>query len=183
MIRHILFIQGGGEGGYEEDAKLAGSLRSLLGAAYKVHYPRMATDEALPDFGWPEQIGCAFDAIESDVILAGHSLGASMLLKWLSSGQVRKKITGIFLISTPFWSSDENWIQGLKLKEDFADQLPGNVPVFLYHSRDDEVVSVEHLAVYRQKLPYATIREIESGGHQLNYDLSLVANDIKNQLK
>jgi hypothetical protein len=39
--------------------------------------------------------------------------------------------------------------------------------IFLYHSRDDEVVSFSDFAIYKQKLPQATIREIERGGHQL----------------
>lgn len=91
----------------------------------------------------------------------------------------KKKIGGIFLISTPFWSGDEDWKQGLKLRENFPDTLPKNVPIFLYHCRDDEEVPFEHLSVYAQKLPQATVREIASGGHQLNNNLSLVANDIK----
>jgi hypothetical protein len=35
------------------------------------------------------------------------------------------------------------------------------------------------MALYPQKLPQATVREIASGGHQLNNDLTLVAKDIK----
>ena len=37
--KQVLFIQGGGEGGYEADAKLAASLQKGLGAAYNVRYP------------------------------------------------------------------------------------------------------------------------------------------------
>lgn len=178
MTRDVLFIQGGGNGGYEADTKLAASLQQLLGAAYKVHYPRLLSDTARPDFGWPEQIGKQLALINREVILVGHSLGASMLLKYLSENKVSSTITGIFLISTPFWRGEEEWVQGLKLNDDFAGKLPQDTPIFLYHSRDDEEVSVANLALYRQKLPQATVREIASGGHQLNNDLTLVANDI-----
>nr|WKN40131.1 alpha/beta hydrolase [Tunicatimonas sp. TK19036] len=179
MNNQVLFIQGGGNGGFEEDATLAASLQTELGAAYKVHYPRMPSDETLLDFGWLQQIDHEITVINGEVILVGHSLGASMLLKYLSENQVRKKIIGLFLIATPFWRGDENWVQGLMLKEDFANDLPKSTPIFLYHCRDDEEVSFEHLAVYRQKLPNATIRQIESGGHQLNNDLSMIAKDVK----
>jgi hypothetical protein len=179
MVKQLLFIQGGGDGGYQEDAKLVASLRTLLGANYEVHYPRINSDETLPDFGWVQQIDKEINAIVNEVILVAHSLGASMLLKCLSANEVRKQISGIFLISAPFWSGDENWVQGLKLDEEFADKLPEKVPIFLYHCRDDEEVPFKHLALYRQKLPYAMIREIESGGHQLNNDLSLIVDDIK----
>jgi hypothetical protein len=40
MNKHVLFIQGGGEGAYEDDAKVVDSLRKALGAAYYLHYPR-----------------------------------------------------------------------------------------------------------------------------------------------
>jgi hypothetical protein len=34
-------------------------------------------------------------------------------------------------------------------------------------------------ALYKEKLPRATIREFDGHGHQFNYDLSEVARDIK----
>jgi predicted alpha/beta hydrolase family esterase len=129
--------------------------------------------------GEKKQIDKEISSINGDLILAGHSLGASMLLKYLSESRVQKKIAGIFLISTPFWSGEEDWKQDFKLQENFAGKLPEDVPVFLYHCRDDEEVPFAHLGLYAQNLPQATVREIASGGHQLNNDLSLVAKDIK----
>jgi predicted alpha/beta hydrolase family esterase len=179
MHKHVLFIQGGGgDEDYEADSKLVASLRDTLGDAYTVHYPRMR-DESSPDFGRIKQIGEEISLINDEIILAGHSLGASMLLKYLSESEVTQKIAGIFLISTPYWSGHEDWQQGLKLHENFADTLPKNVPIFLYQTRDDEVVPFDHLSFYARKLPAAIVREIENGGHQLNNDLSLVAKDIK----
>jgi predicted alpha/beta hydrolase family esterase len=85
MNKHILFIQGGGNGGYETDKKLVTSLRKALGAAYEVHYPKMLHDETTPDFArqWLKQIGQEISSAADEMILAGHSLGASMLLKYL----------------------------------------------------------------------------------------------------
>ncbi len=40
MIKQVLFVHGGGQGAYEEDKKLAASLRDVLGAAYDVRHPR-----------------------------------------------------------------------------------------------------------------------------------------------
>lgn len=178
MRYHVLFIQGGGGNeDYEADAKLVASLREALGSAYIIHYP-LLSDESSPDFGRTKQIGKEISLIKSEIILVGHSLGASMLLKYLSENEIKKKIAGVFLISTPFWSGHEDWKQGLKLHEDFPDKLPKNVPVFLYHCQDDEVVPFQHLALYARKLVQATVREVKSGGHQFNNDLSIVANDI-----
>jgi pimeloyl-ACP methyl ester carboxylesterase len=53
------------------------------------------------------------------------------------------------------------------------------VPIFLYHSRDDEWVPFAHLAMFAERIPQAIIREFDGRGHQFNNDLSEVAEDIK----
>lgn len=174
----ILFIQGGGEGGYEADKKPVASLRKELSPGYELHYPEIKPDLAAPDFGWLHQIGFEISRMPDRFILTGHSFGASMILKWLSENNTAKTVTGIFLIATPFWRGDEDWIQGIKLGEDFAEQLPDEAPVFFYHAKDDEEVPFSHSEHYREKIPKATFREIDQGGHQFNDDLSLVAKDI-----
>jgi predicted alpha/beta hydrolase family esterase len=139
----------------------------------------MPSDETKPDFGWLQKIGSEIAASNGDLILAGHSLGASMLLKYLSENELRRNVTGVLLIATPFWSGDEDWVQGLKLSKDFARTFPKDIPAFFYHCHDDEEVPFDTLAIYKQKLPHAVIRPIEKGGHQLDSDLSAVAEDIK----
>ena len=179
MNKHILFIQGGGEGGYKVDKALVASLQTALGKGYDIDYPEIKSDESAPDFGWSQQIGKKISDAKSDMIAVGHSFGASMILKYLSENSVNKKIAGIFLIATPFWNGNEDWQKGLKRQEDFADKLPEGVPIFFYHCQDDEEIPFSHLDHYKQRLTQATFREIKSGGHQLNNDLTLVANDIK----
>ncbi len=179
MSKHILFIQGGGEGGYEADAALVASLQTALGREFVIHYPEIKSDESAPDFGWTQQIGEKISEAKSDIILVGHSFGASMILKYLSEHSITKTIAGIFLIATPFWNGDEDWQTGLKLSEKFTDTLPDDVPIFLYHCQDDEEIPFSHFDHFKQKLAQATFRAIKKGGHQLNHDLVLVANDIK----
>ncbi len=179
MKQAVLFIHGGGENGYGTDSKLAASLESELGDDYKVYYPEMQADKEQPDFGWLQQIGDGVNSVEGDIILVGHSLGASMLLKYLTENEIGKRIKGIFLISTPFWHGDEDWVQGLKLKDDFADMLPDNTPIYLYHCLDDEEIPYSNFSLYRELLHSGEFCEIEKGGHQLDNDLSRVANDIK----
>jgi len=179
MPKHILFFHGSGsEEGHDTDAALAASLKSKLGASYSIHYP-VLTDDGTPDLGRRQQISREIAASEDGVILVGHSFGASMLLACLSEMEIRKKIAGIFLMGTPFWSGDEDWVQAYKLQPDFAKKLNPKIPLFLYHCRDDEEVPFAQLTIYKRQLPWASIREIPVGGHQLNNDLTLVANDIR----
>lgn len=178
-MKTLLFIQGGGNGGYEADKKVVSALTKLLSDDYKISYPKLKTDENEPDFGWLKQIGKEIKQLKGEFILAGHSLGASMLLKYLSENRISKKPAGIFLLATPFWSGDENWKQGLKLPEDFAKKLRLGSLIFFYHCRDDEEIPFENLAKYQNKVDGATFREIESGGHQFDKALEIVARDIK----
>lgn len=179
MKKQVLFIHGGGDDGYNTDAAMAASLKAALGNDYEVSYPQMLDDESAPDLGWLQQIGTAINNIQGEVILVGHSLGASLLLKYLSETKTSKKLSGIFLLAPPFWQGDKDWVQGLKLQPDFAGKLPENVPIFLYQSREDEVVPFEHFTMYTQKLRQATFLEFSKGDHQFNNDLEFVAREIE----
>ncbi len=178
MKKQLLFIQGAGEGAYEEDEKLVANLREKLGKQYEVWYPKMPDDDNAGYEAWKEQIAKNLLDIEGEVILVGHSFGASMLLKYLSEERLKSPVAGLFLIATPYWRS-EDWQKEYALEEDFAKQLPKNLPIVFYHSRDDDIVPFEHLGRYKEKLPQATFLEVDKGGHQLNNDLSKVAHDIQ----
>jgi predicted alpha/beta hydrolase family esterase len=180
MKKQVLFLQGGGDDGYTADLKLVASLKKELGDTYDISYPKLQTNENLPDFGWLKQIGEEIGKLNDDAILVAHSLGASLLFKYFTENKITKQLAGIFLLSTPFWSGDEDWKQGLKLPEDFAEKLPENCPLYFYQAHDDEEVPFSHFETYRQKLPSAIFLEIDKGGHQLGNDLNFVAKDIKN---
>jgi uncharacterized protein len=178
MKKQVLFIQGAGEGAYEEDEKLATSLQEALGAEYQVSYPKMPNEESPEDRAWMAQISKELASLEGEIILVGHSAGGGVLLKYLLKENIAKPIAGIFLIAIPYWGPEDEEDEEYTLYEGFASQLPKGVPIFLYHSRDDEWVPFAHLAIYAEKIPQATIREFEGRGHQFNNDLSEVAADI-----
>lgn len=178
----VLFIQGAGEGAYEEDKKLAASLQQSLGSEYNVRYPVMPDEDNAPYDQWTKRIETELATMAEPIILAGHSVGASVLIKYISETTPEKQIGGLFLMAGPFWGGDGWHYDGyetLELPEESASKVPQDAAIFLYHSRDDETVPFDHLALYAQVLPQATVREIDRGGHQLNNDLSEVANDIR----
>jgi predicted alpha/beta hydrolase family esterase len=178
MRRGVLFVRGAGEGAHEADEKLAASLRDALGRGYDVRSPQMP-DEDDPEVGaWKEKIAGELATMDGAAILVGHSAGAVVLLEYLSEEVVEKPIAGLFLVAAPYVGTGGWEVEEGALREDFASELPEGLPVFLYHARDDEVVPFEHLALYKAKLPRATVREFDGRGHQFGDDLSEVARDI-----
>jgi uncharacterized protein len=179
MKKQVLFIHGGGEGAYEEDKKMAAGLRDALGAAYEVRCPLMPGEDRPEYEAWKNRIAKEITALDGEVVLVGHSLGASILLKYLSEEKVGKPVAGVFLIAPPYWGAEDWEVDEYELRKDFASRLPKALPVFFYHSRDDEWVPFAHLALYKEKLPQAIIHQFDGRGHQFNNNLSEVAWDIK----
>jgi uncharacterized protein len=181
MAKDVLFIQGAGEGAYHVDKQLADSLRQALGSEYDVRYPVMPDEGNAPYDQWKQRVETELATMASPVILVGHSVGASILARYLADSTLDKPAAGILLISAPFWGG-AGWryegYQMLELPADFASRLPQEAPVFLYHCHDDATVPFRHLGLYARLLPKAHVREIASGGHQLNNDLTLIATDI-----
>ncbi len=181
QLREILFIQGGAEGAHVADGKLVASLRRALGDSFEILYPQMP-DESDPDYSkWKPVIESELASTEGVATVIGHSLGGSFLLKFLVEEKTAVRIAGVFLIAAPYWGG-EGWVyegyERVMLPEDFASRLPAGASVFLYHSRNDETVPFEHMALYSKRLPQARTRPLDRG-HQLNDDLSEVAADIQ----
>ncbi len=177
MKKRVLFVHGAG--GDEEDKKMVASLRDKLGAAYDVRCPKMPNEDSPEYDAWKDRIAEELTDLNGETILVGHSLGASILLKYLSEEVVEKPVAGLFLVAPPYWGTEDWEVGEYELRTDFAAKLPKDLPTFFYHSRDDEWVPFAHLALYAEKLPQATIREFDGRGHQFNNDLSEVAQDIK----
>jgi uncharacterized protein len=175
----VLFVHGAGEGVYEEDGLLVASLRDALGPSYEVRYPRMPLEDSAHYSDWTARIASALPPRGNEVVLVGHSVGGSVLLRYLCEKPVEASVTGLLVIAAPFWGADDFWDwDEARLPEDAAAKLASVPRIFMYHSRDDEVVPFSHLALYSARLPQATIRPVDVGGHQLKNDLADVAHDI-----
>lgn len=181
MLQHVLFIQGAGSGAYEEDKLLADNLQTHLGENFDVHYPRLPNEDDAPYEQWRQLIERELATMPGPVVVVGHSVGASVLIKWLSEREDARPIAGAFLAACPYWGGDGWRYEGyeeLELKPGLAARINSGLPISLYHCRDDEVVPFDHLALWARDLPQATVRVLETGGHQFNNDLSVVAQDI-----
>ena len=179
-MRQVLFIQGGGAGVHDEwDNRLVDSLRAELGPAYEIRYPVMP-DEGDPKYAaWKPALERELAVLEDGAIVVGHSIGGTIVLHVLVERAPRTGLGAICLIAAPFvgpggWESDE-----LAPRPDLAERLPRDVPIFLYHGRDDRDVPLEHVELYARAIPRARVRRLAGRDHQLGNRLAEIAADIR----
>ncbi len=186
MPRPVLFVQGGGEGAHREDAALAASLASALGAGYRVVYPAMPEQEDATAADWTRRIAAEAATLGDGVALVGHSIGATLLLCALAEVEPWPgpwpTVAGVFLVAAPFvgpggWEID--FALPAELAAGLARRLPPGVPLVFYHSPDDGTVPFAHAGLYARALPGAVFHRLDGRDHQFNEDLAAVAADIR----
>ncbi|HEY5849640.1 MAG TPA: alpha/beta fold hydrolase [Lysobacter sp.] len=178
----VLFVQGAGPGAHAADQALASSLQTHLGSGYNVRYPQMPGEDDPDPAQWKARVAQELSDVQGPLVLVAHSAGGPILLKYLADEQA-PAISGLVLIAPPFLGSGGwDWggwsIDTLLASNRFTSQVTGSTPVFIHHSRDDQVVPFAHLQLYRARLPHAVIRVFDDRGHQFGNDLSEVARDI-----
>jgi predicted alpha/beta hydrolase family esterase len=177
--RQVLFIQGAGAGAHDDwDAELVDSLTRELGERYEVRYPKMPQEDDPSFAGWSAAIRQELAALGGGAVVAGHSVGATILAGCLADASLHRRWAAIVLISAPFvgaggWPSEE-----VGLPQDLGARLPLDVPVYLFHGLDDQTVPPEHVDLYARAIPQAQVHRIPQRDHQLNNDLSEVAKAI-----
>ena len=119
----------------------------------------------------------AFAKITEPVILIGHSLGGSTLLKYLSEEKPAISISALFLISTPHWESN---MKEFELKTNFQAFLKNIPAVFLYHSKGDPEVPFESLQFYKDSFRTAIVHGLPGKEHTFSKGLPELVEDIKN---
>jgi hypothetical protein len=177
--RQVLFIQGGGAGAHDEwDDKLVESLRRELGVGYEVRYPHMP-DEGDPSYArWSGAIRREMANLDDGAVVAGHSVGATILINALAEQQPQTRLEAIVLIAAPFvgeggWPSDE-----FELASDLGARLPPSVQVHVFHGLQDETAQPSHADLYALVIPQAQVHRLPGRDHQLNNDLSEIAEAI-----
>jgi predicted alpha/beta hydrolase family esterase len=165
MAQPVLVVHGAGEprkrGGKVYWEPLLGP---ALGRKYRVIAPRMPKPEEPSYQAWSSRIEALLKEHASP-ILVGHSLGASIILKYLAEAEHRPKLTGLFLAATPWWGSD---FPEFALPKDSGERLRDLSPLYLYQSKDDPEIPLAHLDKYRRLLPQATVRLLDGRGHEFN---------------
>ena len=162
----ILFLHSAGPQHDDEgSAKLVNYIREKLSADYQIIAPIMPDPDDPSYQSWKNALIEIFKIIDDGIILIGHSLGGSVLLKFLSEEQPQQKIKALYLVAVPFWGLEDWDVSEFQLANDFAKRLPPIPAINIYHSKDDQIVSLDHAARYTAELPGAVYHELNGYGH------------------
>ncbi|MCS1351498.1 alpha/beta hydrolase [Mechercharimyces sp. CAU 1602] len=181
MRKQVLFIHSAGSQNLHQGSS---DLKAYLQKAFSDEYILLDPDMPDPENPkytlWKDQLDKVFASLDSGVILIGHSLGGSVLLKYLSEEVCTQTVAGLFMIAAPYWGEDNDWLaEEYTLSEDFALKLPPISQIFLYHSCYDEIVPPVHLEHYMRKLPQANIRMLDGSEHAFSDGVPELIDDIK----
>lgn len=182
MKKQILFAHsagsqdGPGMGSYD----LVQWLKEQLGTGYEITFPVIEDPEAPTHEKWEVMLEKELSKFNEEVILIGHSLGGSTLLKYLSENRSDVKIAGLFLVAAPYWGTNGWDFAEFALKNEFLKFLPPIASVHLFHCTDDPFVPVEHLYFYKQDLTNAIVHELEGNSHVFADGLPELVDIIKN---
>jgi hypothetical protein len=179
MPKQVLFIQGGGEGAHATDSDLAASLARLLGGEFEVRYPFMPNEAAPEYINWKATILEGLRALGDEAFVVAHSVGGAVVVRLLAEAGPPKPLAGLFLVAAPYIGVGGWVIGGFETPADLAAGIPQTLAIYLYHGTSDEIVPFGHLDLYARVLPRACLRCLRDRDHQLNGDLSEVAQDIR----
>src|SRR5947199_8578942 len=100
MRKPILFIQGAGNKHKPfGSGKLIASLQEQLGSDYHVLAPDMPDPDHPRYLAWRDQIEQELGKLDGYVLLIGHSLGRSIVLKYLAEGSYQNPIAEMFHVA------------------------------------------------------------------------------------
>lgn len=104
--------------------------------------------------------------LKNKIIFVGHSLGGIFLAKYLSQDYFPKKISGLFLVAAPFERKNAKYnLANFKLPRKLSNLEKQCKNIFLYHSKDDNIIPFTDLGKYKKVLPNAKAAIFTNRGH------------------
>ncbi len=179
--KKILFAHsGGGQGSAGQGSfDFVSYLKKELQNEFEIHYPIIDDPDAPTYKMWKKLFEKEFKSIDQPAILIGHSLGGSMLLKYLSQEKPNILILSLFLVATPQWGKNGWNVDDFVLKENFEQELGQIKKIFLYQCKEDAIVPFKHFNFYKKAFPNATLRILNGTDHAFSNGLPELVDDIK----
>lgn len=155
------------------------TLGERLGEGYEVIMPDMPDKTNAKYAEWKIWFEKFIPYFEPEVILIGHSLGGTFLIKYLSENTLQKKIRAVFLVAACFSDTADYSLADFRLGNDFAGLTAQAAKIFLYHSEDDPVVPFKDFEKLGKLLPSATGKAFHDRKHFNQEEFPEIVHDLR----
>lgn len=134
-------------------------LEKSLGKKFEVIVPRMPLQDYAKYRDWAILFKRYLPLLKGKFILIGSSLGGVFLAKYLSENTLAQKALSVYLVCPPYDNTlgGEDLVGGFNLKADLSLLEKNCQNLYLFFSKDDDVVPIAHAEKYRKKLKNARI--------------------------
>ncbi|MCH7605220.1 alpha/beta hydrolase [Patescibacteria group bacterium] len=157
-----------------------GTLEGELGQDFEVILPNMPNKTNARYLEWKIWFEKLVPFLEDTVVLIGHSMGATFLVKYLSENTFPKKILATFLVAGPYDDKDsEESLVDFALSENLEKLIQQGGKIYLYHSKDDPVVPFADFGKYKKVLFKAEAKTFDDRGHFNQSKFPELVEDIK----
>jgi len=154
-------------------------LGNILGEEYQVITPQMPNRFNARYKEWEIWFNKIADLLEDEIILIGTSLGGIFLAKYLAENTFSKKLKALFLVAAPYNTDPEGDLCDFVTDEDLSNIEKQTKHIFIYQSKNDEIVPFEDCQEYKKLLPEATLRVFENYGHFKLAEFPEIVKDIR----
>lgn len=125
--------------------------------------PQMPNDVNAQYIEWEIYFEKTLPFLKNNVVLIGHSLGGTFLLKYLATHTLPIVIHSIHLVAPSFGVPGTSFT----INEDIS-RVSDHAPCTIYHSTDDTVVPFSETEVGMQRMPNARLITFSDRGHFLS---------------
>ena len=179
MSYEILLIQGAGLVTTDEEQVIVDALKAELGEGFRIVYPPIPDADNPSYQAWDSVLTASLERLSGKVILLGHSLGGSVVLKHFSKEPIPDKIIGMILFGVPYWK-DQNWdVSEYVIEDDFVGNLSKLDNIYFYYSTDDEVIPKYQFESYQKLMPQALYRVFSDTDHSYHKAIPNMIADIR----
>jgi predicted alpha/beta hydrolase family esterase len=179
MGYEILFIQGAGDVTTAQEQVIVDALRINLGDGFTIIYPPMPDADHPAYLAWEAVLTKHLRRPSGKVILLGHSLGASIILKHFSREPVPAKVIGMILFGVPYWKHQHWDVSEYEIADNFLGNLSTLENIYFYHSMDDEVIPDQQFKSYQKLIPNAHWRVFSGMDHSYHGAIPDMIKDIQ----
>jgi predicted alpha/beta hydrolase family esterase len=142
------------------------TLGETLGGEYEVLVPEMPNKMNAKYREWEIWFEKYAPFLRNGVILIGHSLGASFLLRYLSQKDLPVELGGLYLIAAPFFTESTEEGGDFCFVEAQLPSIAQKVEkMVLIQSKDDKVVPFSHFERLTEVFPKAEHMIFDDRGH------------------